>query len=376
VEPRFPIREVRLSCNRLREPAAPRHFSGCQESKPFLQEFGVAEQLRLQILFEQERQDSTILHYIDRCWARDVWGNDKFVVKLSQHEEHNADQARDLLKLAARLPNQVDRVVWIGLATFTNPENAEYRLSCLIVEAQGAGLWLRMRDIAARTTMQPEAKCRLLLNMYLAVTEFFVQAWRLDCFLDGYDLGQVCVKRHVGPDAPIKAADLVLVDVTAIGHQSDCREGYITQIWRPFQVQMRRLLGQVNVHLATRSVDRLLEPMTKHDLEVHPESIIMKMQRASDRLIERVARPPVGMLLAATPALPVTDADRKPIPTRAAPGFADVAGLSRRPSPLPVRQSISISDRGSVEHQGAAPTSCHSTTPRGPPQGAPPAEGQ
>jgi hypothetical protein len=262
-----------------------------------LYKYWATQHMELDIVYENEAAQHTVVHYVNRGGLRDVWGDHDIAVKLHEeqwHDQGNLKDANCMQNLADRLPNNTGRVIWVGKARFTNEWQQQYKLSCLIMQRQGADLLVCMRSVAARIELQRGAKLQLLLDLLFAYAELFVQAWDLDCFLDSYGLRHVCLKKHIELNVQIHATDLALVDVNAIASRSQCGKGKIPKLWGRVRNEMTALFRQIGVHL-DRSAYPLLWSMTKENLQYDSHRILVEMQKASEQLMVQFGEQAEGL---------------------------------------------------------------------------------
>jgi hypothetical protein len=220
-----------------------------------------ARRILLEIVYSYQPPQRLMVHYIGQRGACDVYQDDNLTTVVKLGEASTEQEAPAMRSLAVRLPGNVGRLIWAGLAEFTNPKQQQRRVSCLIQEAQGADLQARMREVV-KSTKPHGMKLQFLLNMLLAYTHLFIEAWDLDCFLGDYGLERCCVKRNIGPNELVACRDLVLVEVVGIARQSDCDEGKVATLWGRIRDDMRSLLRLLDVRLGDYLSCYLLDSMT------------------------------------------------------------------------------------------------------------------
>ena len=94
------------------DPAKPAEDGSWRDSKALLHKLGVTQQLQLDIVYDKQKPESTVVGYIDRRGPCDVWGNDVFTVKLGEaylHHQFNGQDAADARRLAERLHSNVPK---------------------------------------------------------------------------------------------------------------------------------------------------------------------------------------------------------------------------------------------------------------------------
>jgi hypothetical protein len=228
-----------------------------------------------------------MVNYIDQRGACDVYQDDKLTTVVKLGEASTEQEAPAMRSLAVRLPGNVGRLIWAGLAEFTNPRQQQRRVSCLIQEAQGANLLARMTEVV-KSTKPHGMKLQFLLNMFLAYTHLFVEAWHRDCFLGSCGLQRVCVKRNIGPNVLVLCRDLVLVDVVGIARQSDCNEGKMVTLWGQIRDEMQALLRLIGIDLDGDVSRLLLESLTFGKLMQNKgRTVCREMRDAGDQLMRQ-----------------------------------------------------------------------------------------